>query len=65
MPIEIPDNDLIYSLHGQRCMNFQRSLAGHRPNCALGKLLLVKFLKQKKAKTFAIFWQDRERTSTL
>lgn len=35
-PIQIPDNDPLYSRHGQKCMDFKRSLAGLRPNCALG-----------------------------
>lgn len=35
-PIQIPDNDPFYSKYGQKCMDFKRSLAGLRPNCALG-----------------------------
>lgn len=35
-PIEIPPNDPLYSRFNQRCMDFKRSLAGLRPNCALG-----------------------------
>lgn len=35
-PIEIPEKDPLYSKFGQRCMDFKRSLAGLRPNCALG-----------------------------
>ena len=35
-PIAIPADDPLYSRHGQRCMDFKRSLAGLRPNCALG-----------------------------
>lgn len=35
-PIKIPDNDPLYSRFNQKCMDFKRSLAGLRPNCALG-----------------------------
>lgn len=35
-PIQIPENDHFYSQFNQRCMDFKRSLAGLRPNCALG-----------------------------
>lgn len=35
-PIQIPENDPLYSRYNQRCMDFKRSLAGLRPNCALG-----------------------------
>lgn len=35
-PIQIPKNDHFYSKFNQRCMDFKRSLAGLRPNCALG-----------------------------
>lgn len=36
-PIIIPDDDPLYSPFGKRCHDFKRSVAGHRPNCALGK----------------------------
>lgn len=35
-PIQIPDNDPLYRKFNQKCMDFKRSLAGLRPNCALG-----------------------------
>lgn len=35
-PIQIPDDDRLYARHHQKCMDFKRSLAGLRPNCALG-----------------------------
>lgn len=35
-PIRIPDKDPFYSRFKQKCMDFKRSLAGLRPNCALG-----------------------------
>ncbi|XP_015784100.1 peroxidase [Tetranychus urticae] len=35
-PIIIPDDDPLYSPFGKRCHDFKRSVAGHRPNCALG-----------------------------
>lgn len=35
-PIQIPERDPLYSRFNQRCMDFKRSLAGLRPNCALG-----------------------------
>ena len=44
MPIEIPINDPFYSAHGQTCVDFKRSLAGHRPNCALGNFFLSIYL---------------------
>jgi len=37
MPFEIPPNDPVYGPSGKRCHDFKRSVAGHRPNCALGK----------------------------
>lgn len=36
-PLMIPDNDPFYGPHQRKCHHFIRSLAGHRPNCALGK----------------------------
>lgn len=36
LPIQIPENDKLYSKFNRRCMDFKRSLAGLRPNCALG-----------------------------
>ena len=38
MTFEIPENDPIYGPSGQRCHDFKRSVAGHRPNCALGSI---------------------------
>lgn len=35
-PLEIGADDPLYSRFRQRCMDFKRSLAGLRPNCALG-----------------------------
>ena len=36
LPIEIPANDQFYRQHGQRCMNFVRSMVGPRIDCSLG-----------------------------
>ena len=37
MPIDVPPDDPFYSKHGVRCLDFLRTMAGHRPGCALGK----------------------------
>ena len=36
LPIEIPAEDGFFSKHGQRCMNFVRTISGLRYNCRLG-----------------------------
>ena len=36
LPIEIPSDDGFFKQHGQRCMNFVRTLAGLRNGCRLG-----------------------------
>ena len=36
LPIEIPAEDSFFSKHGQRCMNFVRTISGLRYNCRLG-----------------------------
>ena len=35
-PIEIPSNDPFFSRHGQRCMNFVRSMPGPQSGCTFG-----------------------------
>ena len=35
-PIEIPENDPFFSRHGQRCMNFVRSMPGPQLACSFG-----------------------------
>ncbi|CAG2107788.1 unnamed protein product [Medioppia subpectinata] len=44
MPFEIPENDPVYGPVGKRCHDFKRSVAGHRPNCALGPRVHVNTL---------------------
>ena len=36
MHFNIPANDGMYGAGGHTCHDMKRSLAGHRPNCALG-----------------------------
>lgn len=44
MPFTIPPNDQIYGHRGKKCHDFKRSIAGHRPNCALGSRVHVNVL---------------------
>lgn len=44
MPISIPPNDSVYGPIGRKCHDFKRSIAGHRPNCALGPRVHVNIL---------------------
>lgn len=44
MPFEIPPNDPVYGITGRSCHDFKRSIAGHRPNCALGPRVHVNTL---------------------
>ncbi|UXI17278.1 serine/threonine-protein phosphatase 2A regulatory subunit B [Sarcoptes scabiei] len=44
MPIQIPPGDPIYGALGRKCHDFKRSIAGHRPNCALGPRVHVNIL---------------------
>ena len=37
MPMMIPEDDKFYSRFSRTCMDFKRSIAGQRPNCALGE----------------------------
>lgn len=44
MPFPIPENDPVYGPMGKQCHDFKRSIAGHRPNCALGPRVHVNIL---------------------
>lgn len=44
MPFHIPPNDPVYGMAGKKCHDFKRSIAGHRPNCALGPRVHVNIL---------------------
>lgn len=44
MPFDIPPNDYVYGKNGALCHDFKRSIAGHRPNCALGPRVHVNIL---------------------
>nr|XP_027196599.1 peroxidase-like [Dermatophagoides pteronyssinus] len=43
-PVQIPPNDPVYGPMGRKCHDFKRSIAGHRPNCALGPRVHVNIL---------------------
>ena len=44
MPFPIPPNDPVYGPQGKKCHDFKRSIAGQRPNCALGPRVHVNIL---------------------
>ncbi|XP_046917513.2 peroxidase isoform X2 [Dermatophagoides farinae] len=43
-PVQIPPKDPVYGPMGRKCHDFKRSIAGHRPNCALGPRVHVNIL---------------------